>query len=284
MTYAAIEESRQDGSPILLFYFSQGSQEWRYNNTAIIRTYLSNTWLPSSIEMGHINQTNQIAKDSVDLIFPRDHEFSQLFFGYPPEEITTVTIFRGHLEDPDDEYILYWKGRVSGIKPEGQKLTLNCEPVFSSLRRPGLRARFQKGCRHALYSSGCGIDKSLHVVAGACTSVSGVNVIVPEAAAYSDGWFTGGMFEMPTGALRYIVNHVGSALELIRPMKNLDVELAKAGYGQNYGEYYGGLPVNIYPGCDHSRITCNDKFSNVYNYGGFPWIPGKNPFVFTSIV
>jgi len=31
-------------------------------------------------------------------------------------------------------------------------------------------------------------------------------------------------------------------------------------------------------GCDHSVSTCAARFDNLANYGGFPFIPTKNPF------
>jgi hypothetical protein len=39
-----------------------------------------------------------------------------------------------------------------------------------------------------------------------------------------------------------------------------------------------GQAVTLYPGCDHTTTTCDGKFSNLNNYGGFPHIPTKNPF------
>ena len=46
------------------------------------------------------------------------------------------------------------KRRASRLS--GAEATLKCEPIASSLKRPGLRARYQLLCRHVLYSSGCG--------------------------------------------------------------------------------------------------------------------------------
>ena len=40
----------------------------------------------------------------------------------------------------------------------------------------------------------------------------------------------------------------------------------------------------IAPGCDLRRDTCKAKFGNLLNFGGFPDIPGRNPFGGTSIV
>lgn len=46
-----------------------------------------------------------------------------------------------------------------------------------------------------------------------------------------------------------------------------------------------GSTVVILAGCDHTVTTCDSKFntpsdpqSNVVNFGGFPFVPTKNPF------
>jgi len=56
------------------------------------------------------------------------------------------------------------------------------------------------------------------------------------------------------------------------------------GYGMSYGMIYGSLTVTLYPGCPRDRQTCNDRFNNLENYGGFDWIPSRNPFNGSSIV
>ncbi|WP_269915579.1 phage BR0599 family protein [Acinetobacter sp. HY1485] len=44
-----------------------------------------------------------------------------------------------------------------------------------------------------------------------------------------------------------------------------------------------GDVVSIYPGCDKLNTTCTDKFNNILNFGGFPFMPSSNPFVGTII-
>jgi hypothetical protein len=39
-----------------------------------------------------------------------------------------------------------------------------------------------------------------------------------------------------------------------------------------------GDAVTIYPGCDGSYATCLNKFANLKNFFGFPFMPNKNPF------
>jgi GH24 family phage-related lysozyme (muramidase) len=84
--------------------------------------------------------------------------------------------------------------------------------------------------------------------------------------------------------MRFITNHSGSTLTLIRQLDSLSEAFAKQGYGQGYGYGYGGLVARIFPGCDRTTQTCKDKFDNLNNNGAFPFIPLKNPMSGSSIV
>lgn len=286
MTYQTQEASVQSGSPVFLFLFVQGVLTWRYTSAAVSVSHLGQLWAPTSISPGAVTQSADMVKDVLSLKFPRDHEFASQFLGYSPDQVTTVTVFRGHLNDPSGQFIAYWKGRVSSFKATGETISVECEPIFTSLRRPGLRARWQRTCRYALYHRGCGLDPEQFGSDGTCTSADGVNIVVPEAAALTPGWLVGGMVKTPDGVLRYIVNHAGANIKLIRPVDSLLKAVnGGSGYGLGYGNFYGGVvPVRLYPGCDHTLLTCKTKFNNLDRYGGFPWIPTKNPMGGSSIV
>jgi uncharacterized phage protein (TIGR02218 family) len=152
------------------------------------------------------------------------------------------------------------------------------------MRRSGARARFQRNCRHALYGKGCGVNKEDYALAGRVDSVSGLTLVVPEAAGEASGWFTGGVVEFPDGSFRMITAHSGSSVTLSRASRFVVDSIPASGYGQNYGEYYGGVSVTLYPGCDRTMATCKNKFNNLDNNGGFRWIPSKNPMGGSSIV
>ena len=45
-----------------------------------------------------------------------------------------------------------------------------------------------------------------------------------------------------------------------------------------------GSAFEAFAGCDRSFSTCQSKVGNALNFGGFPWIPAKNPLAGDSIV
>ena len=50
------------------------------------------------------------------------------------------------------------------------------------------------------------------------------------------------------------------------------------------GRGYGGFnpasqqDIDLFAGCAHDLTTCDVKFDAVLDYGGFPFVPRKNPF------
>ncbi len=270
-----------------LYKIVLADQTWNWTSGDTDVVYNGDTYTPMVIGRSEVEQGAEINRANINLTVARDNPVGAIYLARTPDHHATVTLFRQESElegSPDTETLVYWKGRISGAKAGGSQIEISCESVFTSLRRFGLRARYQRGCRHALYHRGCNLNREDFAVDVArVTAISGVNITVPEAALQADGWYIGGMIELD-GVFRFVVNHVGTTLTLQRVWEDLAEAVANSGYGYNYGYFYGGLSVRIYPGCDRSRATCESKFNNLDNYGGFDWIPMRNPFDGKSII
>lgn len=266
MTYAAQEVTAEDGAPTLLFLFTQGSSTWRLTNHATALTLLSQSWLSAAITVSRICQSGEMAKNLMTVKLPSDHSLSATFLGGSPDVSTSLTIYRSHLTDLAAEAIVVWKGRVVRSMAAGRSVSLECEPVFSSLRRQGLTQTYSRTCRHALFGAGCRLAAASFAVAVNVVSVSGVTVGIDVVPGLPD--LTGGTFKAPDGTVRMIVRHVGVVLTLMRPIRSLAAEMV---------EHPTGFAATVYRGCDKSPSTCRDTFANLANFGGFPGIPRVNP-------
>lgn len=267
---------------IELYKFVMGSTTWTYTsgNEAIV--YNSETYSKVSLGRGESETRNELSKAKMDVRLDVLDSMAQQILTVFTEQTLSLTLYVQDQETSTTS--VAWKGRLSSMKPTKNTLVLTFESVFTSLRRPGLRARYQKICRHVLYGRGCGLDQDDFLVSGRLTALVGNVASVTEAALESDGYYLGGMLRAPNGLYGFIVGHTGSTLTLQRPLETLVSDWNNSGYGLNYGGFYGGIPVDIFPGCDHLRTTCLDKFNNLDNYGGFPWIPSRNPMDGSSIV
>lgn len=257
---------------------------WTYTNAPYAITYNNETYLPAAVSHSEVESKQDVAKANLDVTFDLYNEAARRWLKDSIETVVSLTLWEQQDADDGGETNVVWKGRLSGLKPSGVEIVLSFDSVYTSLQRPGLGARYQRMCRHLLYGRGCKVAKSNFAVAGVPTAVSGVTVTVPEAAAFPAGYFAMGMIELVDGTSRLIVGHAGSQLTLMRPMEALTRLFTDQGYGKSYGEVYGGLTCTLYPGCPRDRSTCNDRFNNLPNYGGFDWIPTKNPFGGTSII
>jgi uncharacterized phage protein (TIGR02218 family) len=288
MTYTTIEASPGEGRPYFLYQFVEGDQVWRFTSRAAAWASAGSggetiTWEPAAVAHGDVVQTSDVARGVLELSWPISHPFAQRFLIPMGTTPVTLTIFRGH-EQVLGETVAHWKGRVVGADVEGQRIFLNCESLFSSLRRAGVRAKYQRLCRHALYGRGCGLDIAAHWQTSAVSDVAGQGAVVtiPEAALHPDGWYRGGVlrFGMQLG---FVTGHAGPLLSLSRPMR----ELAAAFDTPQPDPATGVLrPIltDIAPGCDLRAASCAAKFDNLLNFGGFPEIPGRNPFGGGSII
>lgn len=286
MTYDTIEASAAEGRPYYLYQFIEGTEVWRFTGRATDWISAGSggaefVWQAAAISHGDVIQTSEIQRGRLELTWPLSHPFARQFLAPLGNTPVTLTIFRGH-EQVLGETVAHWKGRVVGAEVEGVRILLNCESVFSTLRRAGVRAKYQRLCRHALYGRGCGLDIALHRQTGTVTAASGTAVTIPGAAGHPDGWFRGGVLRYGT-ELGFIIGHVGAVISLSRPIPLLAAALAEPPSDPDTGNPLPVL-VDIAPGCDLRAATCVAKFGNLANFGGFPEIPGRNPFGGSSIV
>jgi uncharacterized phage protein (TIGR02218 family) len=255
---------------IIEFYkIVEGSTEWYLTSSDTAITYNGDIYIPTAIGRTEVENKNELAKANVDLSLNIDHELSQRHLGSIIDNDVSLTIFSS---ENGDVYVI-WKGRLAAVKPEGAKMKLVFESLYTSLRRPGLLDRFQRNCRHTLYGRGCNLDKNDFEESSTATAVAGAVVTCPAAASFADGTFIGGMLKSPDGTFRFIVNHVGNQITLVRPIDSLS-EAVSVGI-QN---------VKLYPGCDRTRQMCNSRFNNLANNGSFAFIPTRNPFNGSSFV
>lgn len=274
MTYAAIETSLDDGRPVELLLVSFLTNKWCYTTSDENIVHDGNTYVPMPIDHGEITNTGDVSKASVDIKVPYDCPVGELFRVQPPSGIVTVTLYSRHVGSTEVKVI--WKGRIVNAEWESPWLTMTVENVFSSLRRMGLRRKYSIQCTHTLYSIGdglCNVDRDAFKSTHVTTSVSGVVVGCTSAAGLPYGHMAGGFItwiSTTTGFLeqRMIVDSDSAG--------NFTLHVPPVGLSV-------GVPVTVYPGCDHSQAACDLKFANSPNYGGTPYIPSKNPFGGTTL-
>jgi uncharacterized phage protein (TIGR02218 family) len=162
-------------------------------------------------------------------------------------------------------WLTLWKGRVVGVALQGAEATIDTEALVTATRRRGLRAHYQLLCRHALYDHRCTLDPDDFDYSGTVSVIDSLNVTIPGVNGAADGYYAGGYVLFESGDYRTITAHAGNVVTIYSLSPGLEV----------------GHTAMVVAGCDHTQDTCRTKFSNLVNFGGFPWLPPKNSDPFT---
>lgn len=278
MSFAGQETSRFAGQPVDLFMFRYGSAPnafFAYTDAEEPVSFGGVEYTPLTISRGNINASGTLDKSALTLNCPINAGISEIFRVYPPGQPINLIIRQGHLNDPDNEYLVIWTGRVLQCKREGSEAQLTCEPIATSMRRSGLRRNYQLSCPHVLYGPQCKASKL------AATIVQQVINIPSDARiTLTDGWsgvinpikYIGGMVEWsnsPGKESRTILRIINAkTLVLSGPCTGLTA----------------GTMIDVILGCNHQLGAgpqpdgdCGPLHANYNNFGGDPWIPTDNP-------
>lgn len=265
MSYTDREQSAHAGHPLELYRFAMGSRLWLYTSADHEVAYGSDVYQPCYIKRGGFTKGGDARKSTIDIEVGVSNELALLFRTGWLSGVMVVTIYRHHYEDAD--FSVLWKGRVTGCKWAGSVATLTSESVFTLFQRPGLRRVYQIGCPHVLFGAACGSEATAWQVAATVTDVSGAVVEVSGIGAYGTGYFIGGMIQAGD-ELRMITAHAGAEITLVDAIDDLAALDT----------------VTLWPGCGRTVAICRDRFANIENYGGLPYLPTKNPFSGDALV
>ncbi len=273
MTFDFYESSRYRGAPVALYLIRGSDPESplgpiALNNgeTDIVRDGV--TFKPWPIKHGDISQDGTLDKSDLTVSLALGTELDALFLAYPPSQVVNLTIFEGHVDDEvsPETYPAIWLGRILSSEHKDNELHLSCEPVSTSIKRPGLRRNYQIGCPHVLYGPQCRASKAAATVTRLIASVSRneiqLDTALPNATAYA-----GGLVEWinPDNGLKEVRTIAKSP-----PLGN---KITFRGMPRGLAV---GLQVSVTRGCNRQMTGCNSH-GNIHNYGGQPFIPLENP-------
>lgn len=271
MTFAPKEISRYQGKPVSLYTFVYGdgpTSFYAYTDAEQEIVFGGVTYQPIPIDRGAYSSSGTLDKAAIEIRIPQDLPLAELFRVYPPSQVVNLFIRQGHLNDPDNQFLVCWTGRVLSCSREDNQARFSCEPISTSLKRNGLRRPYQYGCPHVLYGPQCRANKSAATTTVTPTSAEGVTVTLPV------GWAGAGQAQKYLGGLVQWVSTSGDTV--IRTILRVTGTNVFTVSGVIVGLAEGGL-VKMILGCNHQMNDCLSLHNNIHNYGGQPWIPTKSP-------
>lgn len=277
MSYTALELSKFEGSPVELytFYSDNFSSPYTYTSYDENITYNASTYVSVPISRTQPELSREYEAQALSIEVHKDNPLAKLWITGLPPNIVWVKIDRYHSGDGDvPEVITFWQGRVRGIVWKNNSASIECYPLNTAFDKNGLKSWYGAPCQYMLYdTSTCKVPAASFKVEATITQISGATLTSPHFGTFSDsslvpqGWWVGGFVGTQDGSLRFITEHSGSgntSITLAVPFELSSIQV--------------GSVVDIFAGCDRKYNTCKYKFNNLKNFGGWPFVPAKNPF------
>lgn len=264
-SYTDIDTSADGSAPGELFQFTGAVQAYCTSAPEAV-TFSGLTYEPEHIFHSELEQSQELNKQQLEITVRNSNAVAQAYIAEIPYLSVNVRIFR-FLEGLSD-FRLVWAGQVSRatFSSDSDECVLMCDPIFTMLKRAGLRRNYQILCPYSLYDTRCGVGVLQWSTTDFITAIIGGSQIQSSQTAGSNT-YTGGVL-IHNGRNHLLINHANSRVYLISPLKNASA----------------GDRITLIAGCDKLLKTCRDKFHNHDNFGGFPYIPTKNPFTGDSMV
>jgi len=265
VSYDSYEESVESGAPVEGFKFTGSFTEYRYTSSQVDVEIFSETYTAIAISRNAVKATTQ-NDDGGDLevVVPYDIQLVRDYaYSKAPLRLTLEIVRYHEGSDPVTDWVTIWKGVCTNFSVSDRKCKIRVPSIFSVVLRGELPNVYYQGpCNHRLYDDRCKLSAASFKTTSTITDID-KNVITVTADGADDNTMVGGeMVNTTQGERRLIISNVADVITLNFPF-----------YGAEVGD-----TVEMYQGCDHSFATCGTKFSNQANYGGFPFIPGINPF------
>ncbi len=263
MSFEDRETSVHGGAPVECVRFWRGSTEWLLTSADREITLAGiGTFSPAAIVVSAIEADEQDDDRGVEIKVPRTHELVAAFIPFHPPERVWLKIYRVH-RDAEADPVCEHFGWCDGVTFEqgGSIAVLRCVSLFAGLSMRIPNYGFTIQCNHALYGPRCGLSKEDFRADARIQEVEGSEITSMAFALYPDGRYNGGWLERANGERRFIVGHQGDSVTLMSPFSGLQA----------------GETVSAYLGCDLTRASCIERFSNSENFFGFEWIPWRDP-------
>lgn len=260
--------------PVYLYEFTAVAGEvtrtWRLTSYWETINSGGNDFAPAPINHGSLTRTTKADAEQVTLeaVYEADGPLAQFLPNALPVPLQVV-IYAATLAHPDDVYPVF-SGLVDDPQINGHKISARCQSYLDAMTRKVPSMQIQGRCPYQTYDGAtCKLDKGDWGQTGEILSINGRVIQVAPEEVLDDDWFGWGWVEFGSGAT-YEVRTIMMDLRLA-PSNNreltLNAPLNHATVGAN---------IALYPGDDHRLETCENKFNNLVNFGGIPWVPGDN--------
>lgn len=183
-----------------------------------------------------------------------------------------VNVWRVSWVDPTD-YVLIAAGNLGSAKFRDNSFDFEVVTPAERLKQQPLLQALTPTCRFKLYDERCTVNPAGFTQTGSVTALPSPNVLTQaERRAFTDSTRAEASQFWQLGTLTWTSGNNNGESQDIQSFEGGAFILATpTSRPINFGDTY-----SVEAGCDRSEATCNSKFSNGDNFGGFPHLKGED--------
>ena len=265
MSFGSFESSLEDSQPFEIYRVILGTQEFFYTSGENTVTVDGDDYVPTEIKRTAIAMGKQTRAKVLSVSIASATPLAQRYVGPPPGVRASISIFRLQRLDGTGDKALIYSGTIKAVTfpKNGQFAQLECQSLEASTNRSVPRYTYMGMCNHLLFSTLCGVIQNDFKHQGIVTAVVS-NIITIGGLSASGLGVQGGFIDNSTGTeKRQILAVTGDDVTVLLPFEVDPI----------------GTQVTVFAGCDRVLTSdCAVKFSNEERYGGFAFVPNRNPF------
>lgn len=278
MGYDSFERSTDLGAPIDCYVFSyaddsilgytDNDSDFDFQLDEITRVVC--TSIP--IFRDGLSVTGTVDEARFKIRLARDERIVDVMLNGEPDFVVSVDVYRFHANDPDKQFERVATARVLGCSLNNGEASLDCDPYSGKTRRTGLRRNYQYGCPYVLYGVECKAQKRLYPATVSTVTSATLKIAVRTPTAGETTLVVADLDHFLGGLAVWTDPVYGKRFLQIIGFSEIDSTILVVGKVPPQGS-----KIILIKGCDRSEEFCTVVHNNVLNFGGFPWIPTKNP-------
>ena len=225
----------------------------------------------SGMSAGALAQTTGLSVDNMEAVGAlSDPAITEADIAAGRYDRATVTIWLVNWAAPEERLVLF-RGSLGEVTRAAGGFRADLRGLAEELNQPRGRV-YQRGCSCILGDAGCGVDLDEPGLQAevAVSQVSGSRRFACEGlAGFAEGWFVRGRLRVLSGAGAGLTGQIQSDT-LDGSTRHLEL------WQEMRAAIAPGDLVRVEAGCAKTLSDCRDKFDNVLNFKGFPYIPGDD--------
>lgn len=260
----AISDDNLSGSELNehaeVYAFDDGESISRYTTYHSPITYGGFQYKPAHIKRGSINRNVTFEAVTCQITAPLEEKLTKYIANYPVTP-TKVTITKGLVSSFDSQYLVVFTGTIKSVQIEGKYAQAECISLGSILEAIWPKDIHSSFCQNTLFDSKCKLSASDYMLNFTVQSLTAKGGLVSTDIGTNGSLYTGG-YVVFLKDFRWITLGENNLFNLHVPFDSA---------------VKPGVVLRAYQGCSKSAIDCKNKFNNMINFFGCPYIPSDNP-------